>query len=539
MNTRIFILAILLIPAFAMGQSLNINNSGAIKTQTDFVNNSKGLVQVLDSIYYFEYVGGMWKNIGKRCIQSRHWGTNGLPNEWYSYAYNQATGEWNNYTYEHYTFLSDTAEIIDTYTQKPYNSFTMNWEADTAAYFDYTGYYSRQFEEEVYENTLISRGYDFNTNNFNGGMRYKFHLIDDTLYDVVEMNNFNTSTYSWDKAAKYSYFYDSNGFGQKRLNQTWSSSDNCYVNSEQVFTSWQNGDNIQKVTQYWNGSTWDNNEKQYYEYDANHHVTLYDKSLWDGVNDEWLYDYEYTYVYSGSLLSVRTYLDWNTISNAFVNHTRYTYTYDSNENIITLLRQSWSGSAWVNAYRTTYTYNSADLRTLTLEESWDSGTSTWKNNQREVNTFDSNNNKTQYLLQYWDNGTSSWRNGVKDDYVFDSNNNKTQYIYSTWNIPSAAWDYISKTDYYYSAFDATSLTELFNNKLSVFPNPTNGEITIDSREINANRITIFDMNGRVVYDESNPVSGRTINLRSYGTGLYNISVTDETGEIRTSKVVVQ
>ncbi len=539
MNTRIFILAILLIPVFAIGQGLNINSSGTIKTQTDFVNNSKGLVQVLDSTYYYEYNGGMWKNTGKRCIQSRHWGTSGLPNEWYSYSYNQATSEWNIYTYEQYTYLSDTAENINTYTVKPYNSFTLSWDSDTATYFDFTGYNSKQFHENIYENTLIARGYDFTTNNFTYGSRYQFNLVNDTLYDVVELDEFNTATNNWDNYSKDFYFYDLNGYCQKKLAQIWNSSLNSYINSEQMFTSWVNGDLVQRVTQNWSGSVWSNDQKQYYEFDANHNMTLYEVAGWDGVNNEWLNDFKYTYVYSGSLLSERIFLDWNTISEVFENNSRYTHTYDSHGNNLITIRQTWSGTAWVNASRTTYTYNSADLRTLILQEWWDNGTTTWKNDQREVFTYDASNNNTQYLLQFWDNGTLSWTNNSKDDYVYDSNNNKLQYIYSTWNTVSSVWDYISRTDYYYSAFDATNLTELFSNKLSVFPNPTNGEITIDSRELNANHIVIYDMNGSVVYDESNPVSGRTINLRSYGTGLYNISVTDETGEIRTSKVVVQ
>lgn len=539
MNTRIFILAILLIPAFAFGQGLNINSSGNIKTQTDFVNKSKALVQVMDSIYYYDYSGGMWKTVGKKCIQSRHWGTYGLPNEWFTYSFDESANKWSLWVYEHYTYLSDTAELVNTYTAKSYNSFILDWNIDTTANIDFTGYHSRQYNEDVYENTFQARSYDYSTNNFSNGIKYKFHLVMDTLYDYVDVYNYNSASCGWDKSAKYTYFYDSNGFSQKKLAQLWNASGSNYTNDNQVFYSWQNGDLIQQVTQNWNGSSWDNDEKNYYEYDVNHNINLQTKSVWDAINDEWLYDYKNAYVYSGHLLSERIFSDWNVGLNMFVDVSRYTYTYDSHGNRLSVHRDNWSGSAWVNYSRTTYTYNSTDFVTLILEENWNSSTSTWVNNQREVNTYDGNNNKTQYLLQYWDNGTMAWRNGVKDDYVYDSNNNKLQYIYATWNIPSSIWDYQTRTDYYYSAFDATSITELFSNKLSVFPNPTNGEITIDSREINANQIVISDMSGRVVYDESNPVSGRTINLRSYGTGIYNISVTDEAGDIRTSKVVVQ
>ena len=47
-------------------------------------------------------------------------------------------------------------------------------------------------------------------------------------------------------------------------------------------------------------------------------------------------------------------LDWYSLN--WVNDTKYSYTYDVNNNMIEELRQDWDGSNWVNTYRDTYSY---------------------------------------------------------------------------------------------------------------------------------------------------------------------------------------
>ncbi len=74
----------------------------------------------------------------------------------------------------------------------------------------------------------------------------------------------------------------------------------------------------------------------------------------------------------------------------------------------------------------------------------------------------------------------------------------------------------------------------------VYPNPNNGQFTIDAKD-GYSTIVITDVTGRVVYSENNEVAvaGRKeINLSEFGAGTYFVNVTSG-AKVTTRKVVVQ
>ena len=65
-----------------------------------------------------------------------------------------------------------------------------------------------------------------------------------------------------------------------------------------------------------------------------------------------------------------------------------------------------------------------------------------------------------------------------------------------------------------------SKSKIDKNPIKVYPNPTNGVFTINSKDILGKKITITDLNGKVVHSEIATEKYITIDLSIYGKGVY-------------------
>ncbi len=536
MKTQILLLLLLVAPALSFAQ-ISTENS-LIKPDKGSVRSVMGVVHVLDSSVYSYYSTGSWVYSSKKCIQSRHWGSQGLPNEWITSIYDNNLSQWVNEYYERNTFLNDSIENPDVIFAKSWNSFINNWDDDTLDYFDFTGDTSYQ-HGPMYENIFISTWYDFNTKSTVGGEKIKINLLNDSLYDNFELLEYNPSTEQWEKSSKTQYTYDANNFLQQETEKSWNPTNNVYENSYQDFFIFTNGLLMQQVSQYWSGSEWINSSKKNYEYDSNNNQSKKTNYDWDAINNIWEPDNQYIYSYTGNNKTEQVYQLWNTGTLVWDNYSRHFYTYNTSGYILTDRSERWISSAWQYNYRTTTTYNSNNLKTLYLRENWDNGGMVWENDYRYTYSYDGNDNQTNYTMQNWDDIASAWEDSEKTDNTYDSFNSKTLEIYSQWDDISSSWEYYNKSEYYWSDFDATNISDILKNPTTVFPNPTSGIINFDSGSNEIQHITISDITGKIVYDASSESLSNKLDLRPYGRGLYNISITTENNETHNSKVVVQ
>jgi Secretion system C-terminal sorting domain len=155
---------------------------------------------------------------------------------------------------------------------------------------------------------------------------------------------------------------------------------------------------------------------------------------------------------------------YNTIGNSTLDTLYYpsvkyaqTYTYNSNNKLINLLRQSYSGGVWMNQSNIEYTYDANNNELSNTYKYWNGFN--WYNSFRYVNTYDANNNQTQSLYQRW-NGVN-WKDFNKSNYVFDANNSLIGYDYYTNDTTTNTWSGLYKADY---IFDAVHITKAFAYK---------------------------------------------------------------------------
>jgi len=69
---------------------------------------------------------------------------------------------------------------------------------------------------------------------------------------------------------------------------------------------------------------------------------------------------------------------------------------------------------------------------------------------------------------------------------------------------------------------------LFNNGLSIYPNPSSNLITIDSKNVPLNSIQIFDISGKQLFEASNlNTASKTVDISSLSKGIYFISLNNQ------------
>lgn len=535
MKHNLFILMLLIWPMFLFSQ-VEIQNLGSENATTDFVKSSRGLVQVLDSSYYYEWSAGNWSNVSKKCIHSRHWGTQGLPNEWYLYNYNSSTDTWDPTYYEHYTYLSDSAELVDEKLIKPYNGNTLTWETDSLLYYNYTGYTSTMLG--VMQEKIIMMNYNTTTYNFTDGARYDVYFINDTLYDFVIVKSYNSANGEWGNFYRMNFLYDSNNFLQRQQIQTWDAANNTYENASQIILAYQNGLKMQQVIQSWTGSEWDNAQKIIYTYTpANLVASMIDQD-WDDISQQWVNQTKSSYTYTAGLQTEQLDQVWNTVTLGWDNTTRIIKTYNTNGDMLLKRTEDWNSAVWKYTNRYTWLYNANFQMLSELYEVWDNPTSMWVGNTRHNYTYDGNDNLELHVAQLYNGGMFSWENWSQDEYEYDISNNNTLYTNSDWDGGSSLWVGDEQYEYFYSAFDATSLTDITKPTPFAYPNPTNGLITIQPENKDFETIIISDATGRIVFESPMNLVGNSIDLRTYGYGQYLITLMKSSGESISSQIVV-
>jgi len=88
----------------------------------------------------------------------------------------------------------------------------------------------------------------------------------------------------------------------------------------------------------------------------------------------------------------------------------------------------------------------------------------------------------------------------------------------------------------FSVANPLNTSEFSRNSISIFPNPSNGIVTINTENIL--NITISDITGKVVFSKNNVTNNETINLSNLQTGVYFAKMVTETGVEETKKIIL-
>ena len=210
----------------------------------------------------------------------------------------------------------------------------------------------------------------------------------------------------------------------------------------------------------WNPDTvclhwwWENNWVQVlsytYTYDSNNNLITKIERL----RDKSINSFTYTYDFNNNILSEQ-HQRW--VNDSWVDgyyHFQYSYTYDSNNNILTKTNG--------DLYTYTYDFNNNMLTELQQKKVNNS----YENSFQKTFTYDSNNNLLTLLSQTWNDNL--WVNYKQFVYTYDSDDNIQTLLYQIWE--NSSWKNYSQFLYTHDSNNnlITELHQSYSNNSWVY-----------------------------------------------------------------------
>ncbi len=84
----------------------------------------------------------------------------------------------------------------------------------------------------------------------------------------------------------------------------------------------------------------------------------------------------------------------------------------------------------------------------------------------------------------------------------------------------------------------TGINIISENDINIYPNPIKELLNINLGEILANKITLFDCQGKLIYSSVNKKNLVTINLNKVSNGIYFLQIVSKK-EVNTYKILKQ
>jgi hypothetical protein len=360
--------------------------------------------------------------------------------------------------------------------------------------------------------------------------------------------------------------YDENGNQTLIIFYIWNSESQSFVlNSKNEFSYDEKG-NLTLDSRYsWDSESQSfvPDYKREWWYDENGNLTLNINYNWDSESQTFgkLTNRNFYYDENGNL-TLRINQRWNSESQTFVTNSKFEYFYDENGNQTLDSRYSWDSESqtFVPSYKYESSYDENGNQTLDSRYSWDSESQTfvldykrewWYDENGNLTlelgeeikkeySYDENGNITLYIYYRWESFYSSFVPRFKYEYSYDENNFKTNETVYTWNQVSRNFKPLTKMDistfsetdtklvregimfeydtnfntwnelegeefksyWYYTKESSLSTNSVELNSFSIYPNPTKGNLKINSSESLINPLfELYDIKGSKIFSK--------------------------------------
>jgi len=210
---------------------------------------------------------------------------------------------------------------------------------------------------------------------------------------------------------------------------------------------------------------------------------------------------------------------------------------------------SWEGdsSEWILVDRRIYTYDaSGNLKTAEFNQNnlirsvnnyyengnqieyndyyWDADTNDWVGIYIENSSYDENGHQIEYLEYEWDSDIDDWVGKSQTVDTYNTSGLITGRIEYEWDTDAEVWRKTAEYFAYWSELGTEIPVREENQQLLVYPNPTNRFLTIESDIPDTYFITIYSQNGQMIYRTNMEGSTHQLNLSSFESGVYFITI---------------
>lgn len=298
--------------------------------------------------------------------------------------------------------------------------------------------------------------------------------------------------------------------------------DGSWIISESIQTAYDENKQITQIigSKYYDGE-FSFNDKTIYEYDENGFLKSEQRYNWDRDQGIWKFVDRVDFV-NDSLGNVLTKIEFSVITDTvWVAERKFESLYnESNKQIQVELFHSGTDNIWIPYSITFFTYQNLYSSYEILE--WDTMLNEYRNKEKNDLIFDENGRLIE--MKYYDVNPAdySWR--LNNTYTFNIFETANQIIKRDINYSHISGDSTLK-DIFYLNMKSTGVFEISPNSYSLFPNPSNEVIYIQSDIFNSQKLKyeIFNLNGQLVKIGSANSSGN-INIQELISGLYFLKI---------------
>lgn len=239
-----------------------------------------------------------------------------------------------------------------------------------------------------------------------------------------------------------------------------------------------------------------------------------------------------------------------------------TYTYEDGN--LTLMQTYFmmEGQEYLT-FETRMEYNSSNQ--LIIEEDWSLSYTTFEleKSSRIETEYNSAGDVETETWYDWDATTETWIETEKDEYIYGSLNYSdvlypsTVFLYDylavempmpdskaiseihTYLKTDADWLQTEKNAFFYSAAEASNAELVEKNNFDVFPNPVAEKVTFSWTENHPQLLLeMYRMNGAKIMEQQ-IISGKPVDLKKLGNGIYLYKLINENETVFTGKLVKQ
>lgn len=280
------------------------------------------------------------------------------------------------------------------------------------------------------------------------------------------------------------------------------------------------------------------NDFRYYSYNTSGKLTVdsqYSQKNGFPVSVSW-----YNYNLKNNLTKTESYIfiftGWALDNTSF-------YTYDAQDRK-TIFRTDNGTSNAAKVYNTKDSFNYTGTYTLPISQyhyTWDTLSSAWKNNYYNIYHYNSKDLiDTTYKYQYstqWDTTEMNVNTYDTDGLLLYSKS--YQYNTATGTYRTNNYDELK---IYYEDYDpklSVSNTAITHN-ITVTPNPSKGIIAVNTSTTTFSNVSITDMQGRLVYNQTIPETNNTVINTQLSTGSYILTLYDkQQTKINSTQIIIQ
>lgn len=333
---------------------------------------------------------------------------------------------------------------------------------------------------------------------------YPFTPLNTPGFNTTNFTAADTMTGTYFDGVSYvdyivTYAFDDNGYPAEVI--TLKNPDSEWHNFEwSLYEFDENGNNI-GTTYHVGGEPdeWVPVRTWVYNYDDQNHLVSFQVTAWDVDTEEW-YDFSrFNMEFEDGLWVTDTREQF--IDGEWVYTDRWLLDYDDNDNITSYTSLVWSGDQWVNTTKLSYQYDASGDQTSRITYTW--ADDQWLEVGVSTFEYDDDHHCITAEMEWWNPDSASVQKYMKFYYSYTDLGHFEEIYSESWNgteyKPMSFAD--AKVTLFYEDFETgTEDRELKPADIELYPNPASDRMHVKLRDGLINRIRVFDITGKVVYE---------------------------------------